>query len=124
MTKGKKKIFLPYYMPFYSSYLTKLNLYKFVHIALKGQFTNLKKKNEQNIRNVKPMLPFAIFVQSIYQLKAFDRYEKTSTMKTTDHSVPFQAICNWYAACIHSNLKCKIQIPLYRNVKLQSSVKN
>lgn len=124
MTKGKKKIFLPYYMPFYSSYLTKLNLYKFVHIALKGRFTNLKKKNEQNIRNVKPMLPFAIFVQSIYQLKAFGRYEKTSTMKTTDHSVPFQAICNWYTACIHSNLKCKIQIPLYRNVKLQSSVKN
>lgn len=50
-TQKKKKTkrssmisFLPYYIPFYSSYLTKLNLYKFVHIALKELFTSLKKK--------------------------------------------------------------------------------
>lgn len=32
-TRSSMVIFLPYYIPFYSSYLTKLNLYKFVHIA-------------------------------------------------------------------------------------------
>lgn len=84
----KKISFLPYYIPFYSSYLTKLNLYKFVHIALKELFTSLK--NEQNIRNIKLMVPFAIFVQSIsiYQLKAFERYENNPFAMEIQATVP------------------------------------
>lgn len=76
-----KKSFLPYYIPFYSSYLTNLNLYKFVHIPLKEMFTALK--NKQNIRNIKFMVPFGIFVQSvsIHQLNAFERHEKTLSVE-------------------------------------------
>lgn len=43
-TRSSMIIFLPYYIPFYSSYLTKLNLYKFVHIALKELVPSLKRR--------------------------------------------------------------------------------
>lgn len=71
------------------------------------------------------MIPFAIFVQSVsvHQLKAFERWKNLNN-GNTDHSAPSRAICERSQACILGNLNCKIQIPLYRNVKLQPLVKN